>query len=158
MSKRSKAVAAKRQKREQQWVIGAVVAAIVVTVGIVAFSMMGNANVPVTDANGEPVAVVSGVIDPATYLQDYAESDHVLLDVRTLGEFESGHISGALNIPVEELAQRIAEVPTDKTVVVYCRSGNRSAQALRILTRAGYTPVYDLGGIIQWQAAGLPVE
>lgn len=83
---------------------------------------------------------------------------HQLIDVRTPQEFAGGHIAGAVNIPVEEIAGRLGEVAQDQPVVVYCRSGNRSAQAAQILDQAGYAPVYDLGGIGAWQQAGFPVE
>lgn len=72
-----------------------------------------------------------------------------LLDVRTPAEFEEGHVDGALNIPVQVLAQRLADVPRDQPVVVYCRSGARSAAASEVLTEAGYT-VHDLGPMSAW--------
>ncbi len=97
-------------------------------------------------------------IAPHDYTEQFAGAEHVLIDVRTAGEFSGGHIEGALNIPVQELAQRIAEVPEGVPIVVYCRSGNRSGQATRILQQAGYGEIYDLGGTIQWRAAGLPLE
>ncbi len=75
----------------------------------------------------------------------------LLLDVRSPGEFAERHIDGAVNIPVESLNQRIAEVgPKDRDVVVYCRSGNRSASAKRMLVAAGYAKVHDLGPIGAW--------
>ncbi len=73
-----------------------------------------------------------------------------LLDVRTPGEFGSGHIPGAKNIPVSDLAERLAEVPSDKVVVVYCASGMRSASAKRILTRSGRKTVHDLGAMARY--------
>lgn len=109
-----------------------------------------------TTANAD--ALQGGVISPAQYVAQLSNSQHLLLDVRTVGEFASGHIEGAANIPVEELANRLAEVPNDQPIVIYCRSGNRSAQAVRILRSAGYTVVYDLGGILTWQAQGYPVQ
>jgi rhodanese-related sulfurtransferase len=98
----------------------------------------------------------SGVISPAAYVSEFANGgrDHVLIDVRTPGEFAGGHIANAINISVETLAGQLAQIPTDRPVIVYCRSGNRSSQAANILRRAGYTQVYDLGGIIRWQAEG----
>lgn len=97
-------------------------------------------------------------LSPAAYQSQFtSDTPHLLLDVRTPGEFADGHIEGAVNIPVESLASRIAEVPSDVPVVVYCRSGNRSATASQILNSAGYGAVYDLGGIIAWTAQGLPV-
>lgn len=72
-----------------------------------------------------------------------------LLDVRTPREFAAGHLEGAVNIPITELADRRAEVPTDHDVVVYCQSGGRSAAAARDLTAHGYE-VYDLGAMSSW--------
>lgn len=91
-------------------------------------------------------------------MAQFSAVPHLLLDVRTGGEFQSGHLAGAANIPVEELSRRLAELPTDMPIVLYCRSGNRSAAAARILREAGYQNVYDLGGIIRWQAQGYPIE
>ena len=71
----------------------------------------------------------------------------LLLDVRTPAEFAADHLEGAVNIPVQTLAQRVAEVPKDRVVVVYCRSGARSGHASRILLDRGYTTLYDLGPI-----------
>jgi len=99
-------------------------------------------------------------IAPQAYISEFvsAPTTHLLIDVRTPEEFASGHIAGAVNIPVDALSGRLSEVPTDQPVVIYCRSGNRSATAAQILHRAGYPTVYDLGGIIAWSNAGLPVE
>ncbi|MCB9598187.1 MAG: rhodanese-like domain-containing protein [Sandaracinaceae bacterium] len=72
-----------------------------------------------------------------------------LLDVRTPGEFSSGHIEGAVNIPISELGQRMEEVPTDHSVVVYCLSGGRSASAASMLRSHGYQ-VHDLGPMSAW--------
>ena len=73
-----------------------------------------------------------------------------LLDVRTAMEFGEGHLTGAVNIPVHELPQRVAELDTTKPVVVYCRSGARSASATSILSRSGFTQVHDLGPMGAW--------
>jgi phage shock protein E len=67
-----------------------------------------------------------------------------LLDVRTADEYASGHLDRAVVIPVQELEGRMSEVPRDRPVVVYCRSGARSAAAASMLTRAGYR-VHDIG-------------
>lgn len=78
-------------------------------------------------------------------------SGALLLDVRSPAEFAGGHIDGARNIPVDQLAGRLAEVgPKDKAVVVYCRSGARSSSATQVLRSAGYTQVYDLGPMSAW--------
>jgi len=88
-------------------------------------------------------------VDGAEARRLVAEEDAFLLDVRTTGEFGGGHIEGATNIPVQELSARLADVPDDKPVVVYCQSGGRSANAARELVASGRT-VYDLGGIGDW--------
>lgn len=110
----------------------------------------------------KPAAVTTKIkakITPAEYQARFgAHADHILIDVRTPEEFASGHIPGAVNISVDELAQRLNEIPQDKPVVLYCRSGNRSNQAAQILERAGYTQIYDLGGIITWVQQGYPVQ
>lgn len=113
----------------------------------------------VAQAVAQAPATINTKIAPADYQTQFgAGADHLLLDVRTPEEFNSGHIAGAVNIAVEQLSARLSEVPQDKPVVLYCRSGNRSGQAAQILERAGYTQIYDLGGIITWQQQGFPVE
>lgn len=72
-----------------------------------------------------------------------------LLDVRTPGEFESRHLEGAVNIPVDEVEARVAELPRDKTIVVYCQSGARAATATSVLRAKGYD-ARSLGGIGAW--------
>ncbi|MCC6801994.1 MAG: rhodanese-like domain-containing protein [Anaerolineae bacterium] len=96
----------------------------------------------------------------AQYQSQFAATDatYLLLDVRTPDEYSSGHIHDAVNIPVEELASRLSEVPKGEPLVVYCRSGRRSAEAVQILSQAGYTNIYDLGGLNDWTAQGFPVE
>lgn len=100
------------------------------------------------------------LISPAGYQAQFAASGtaHALIDVRTPEEFASGHIEGAVNIPVEALAGRLSEVPSGQPIVLYCRSGNRSATAARMLADAGYTAIYDLGGVQRWTAEGLPLR
>lgn len=109
-------------------------------------------------SGGTPAAAQS--LSPAEYQSRFIADNvpHVLLDVRTSEEFNNGHIHGAVNIPVDTLASRLSEVPADQTIVVYCRSGNRSAQAAQILEQAGYTRIYDMGGLNDWTAQGFPVE
>lgn len=74
-----------------------------------------------------------------------------LVDVRSPGEFASGHIPGAINIPVQELSERVGELsPKDKPIVLYCQSGMRSASAARFLKAAGYVSVHNLGPMRSW--------
>ena len=72
-----------------------------------------------------------------------------LLDVRSPAEFAAGHLDGAVLVPVDELDARLGELPHDRPVVVYCRSGGRSARAASLLAAAGYE-VHDLGGMGNW--------
>ncbi|MEN8145411.1 MAG: rhodanese-like domain-containing protein [Gemmatimonadota bacterium] len=83
-----------------------------------------------------------------------------LLDVRTPAEYAEGHVTGAVNIPHTELADRLGELDfgLSEELVVYCRSGRRAAVAESILAEAGFTGVRDLEGHISgWQAAELPL-
>jgi len=74
----------------------------------------------------------------------------LLLDVRTPDEFRDRHLDGANNIPVQELASRVGELGArDRPIVVYCRSGARSASAATLLKSAGYE-VLDIGGMGNW--------
>lgn len=74
-----------------------------------------------------------------------------LLDVRSPEEFGGGHIDGAINIPVQQLAGRTGDLgDKGKQIVVYCQSGGRSAMAKRLLESQGFGNVHDLGGIAQW--------
>jgi phage shock protein E len=87
------------------------------------------------------------------------QPDVVILDVREQDEWDAGHISGAVFMPMGEVPARLSEIPTDKTVIVQCRSGNRSSQVTDFLVKQGFTNVHNMsGGINAWQSAGLPVE
>lgn len=92
-------------------------------------------------------------IDQETARQMMAQDDgHVIVDVRRLDEYESGHIPGAICIPNESIgAEQPEELPNRfQTILIYCRSGNRSKQAAEKLFRMGYANVYEFGGIIDW--------
>lgn len=95
----------------------------------------------------------------AERLPDDLGENLIVLDVRSPEEWaQDGHIEGATLIPLPELKARAAdELPRDAEIVVYCRTGNRSAQAVAYLASAGYTSVSDMGGIQDWIAAGYEV-
>jgi rhodanese-related sulfurtransferase len=83
-----------------------------------------------------------------------------ILDVRSVEEFRSGYIAGAVNINVMEsgFEQAIAKLDKNKPVLVYCSAGGRSAKAMSILYKNGFTEVYNMnGGMGAWNTAGLPV-
>jgi rhodanese-related sulfurtransferase len=76
------------------------------------------------------------------------DRDAVFVDVRTKPEFNSGHIPGAKNIPLDELMGRLDELnEINGPLILYCRSGNRSGMALHLLLEAGWANLYNGGGI-----------
>ena len=89
-------------------------------------------------------------ISPAEIQQ--LSRDVLLIDVREPAEFASGHIPGAINVPLDILPDEISRLVPDLTqeIVVYCRSGARSRSAMRFLEEMGYTNITDLGGILDW--------
>lgn len=94
------------------------------------------------------------VADFATKISD---SSVVLMDVRTPGEFASGHIAGATNLDFESgvFDQEIQKLDKSKVYAVYCRSGNRSGQATAIMAKDGFKTIFNLdGGIINWSSSG----
>ena len=85
--------------------------------------------------------------------------DIYLLDVRTLGEYTQKRIKGAHLIPIDQVQRRISEIPKNKTIIVYCETGMRSAQVGRYLDSLGYQDVSNLSqGIMGWQVRGYPIE
>ena len=99
-------------------------------------------------------------IGAADLLEVVGGSDVVVLDVRTPAEFAEGHVPGSLNIDLSSpsFAEDIEALPKDATYVVYCRSGNRSAQAASLMAEAGFTSVYDVdAGPATLAEAGVPV-
>jgi rhodanese-related sulfurtransferase len=88
------------------------------------------------------------------------EAGIITLDVRTPGEFNEGHIDGAQLIDFQSgnFESEIETLDKSKTYAVYCRSGSRSGQAVKIMSDAGFTNLYNLnGGVIDWSSAGLPL-
>jgi len=94
----------------------------------------------------------------ATQLMNQNKS--TVIDVRDIAEFEVGHIKSAKNIPLNDLSNRMTELEKQKAnpVIVVCASGTRSATAVAMLTRAGFTQAVSMdGGMSAWQSQGLPV-
>ena len=81
------------------------------------------------------------------------QSDCLIVDVRRPDEFAEGHIAGAVNVPNETIEDEAPDALPDKeqTLLVYCRSGNRSKEASQKLADMGYTNVYEFGGINTWK-------
>lgn len=82
----------------------------------------------------------------------------LILDVRQPDEFRAGHIAGAKLIPLNELQDRIAELPKDKEILCVCRSGSRSGAAVSQLNSSGYKALNLRGGMMGWQMAGYSVK
>lgn len=81
-----------------------------------------------------------------------------ILDVRQSNEFQAGHIKGAKLIPLNDLVNRMNELPKDKDILCVCRSGSRSGSATRQLSHAGFNAFNLRGGMVSWQHAGYPVK
>lgn len=98
---------------------------------------------------------------PAQFNSQLQAQHGLVLDVRTPGEVARGKLAGASVIDFNgpKFEQKVALIARDKPVFVYCASGGRSGQAASLMTKLGFTKVYNLsGGIGAWKAAGLPVE
>ncbi len=116
------------------------------------------AEVPVADvAVGE--LDLADTVNVQTVASVKDRSDVFVIDVREQSEYDDGHIPGVTLIPMGEVADRLAEIPTDKEVIVTCRSGNRSGQVTDFLRQQGFDNVHNMeGGIVAWEAAGYDVE
>lgn len=105
------------------------------------------------------VTALGDNIDVQTVAAIKDRDDVIVIDVREQWEYDEGHIPNVTHIPMDEISSRLSEIPTDKEVVVTCRSGNRSGQVADFLRQQGYTNIHNMTGeILDWQAAGLPVE
>jgi len=124
-----------------------------------AFSAAGK-DMTVTELVEEAKAGIK-TISAAEAYAIFGKSGVIFLDVREPDEFNAGHIPGAINIPRGLLESRVGEQITDKntTIVVYCRSGVRSALASATLVKMGYKGILNMdGGWKAWQKAGYPAE
>jgi rhodanese-related sulfurtransferase len=109
---------------------------------------------------GSPALAGGGVID-AVQIQQLLNEDRdgvVLLDVRTPGEFASGHMQGAMLVPMREVPYQMLNIPRNKKVVVVCATGARSGAVTKYLAEQGYPWVKNYsGGMSDWSRRGLPV-
>ena len=93
-----------------------------------------------------------GYTDPEVLkrLIERQNREYYLVDVRTEGEYNSGFIPTAVNIPNDVLTDKLPTEDRDALIIVYCRTGRRSATAETMLTELGFTNVFDFGGIYRW--------
>jgi phage shock protein E len=124
-----------------------------------------SASAPVVDqapVNQAPLVEVSDLpdaVDVHTVASIIDQDDIYVIDVREQWEYDEGHIPGVTLIPMNEVPNRLEEIPTDMDVIVTCRSGNRSGQIAEYLRQIGYDNVHNMsGGIIAWEAEGYQVD
>lgn len=99
-------------------------------------------------------------VGPAAAVMLINRRDAVVVDIREKKEFETGHIVDSINIPMPKLTQRITELQKykDKPIVVVCKLGQQSAEAVKLLQEAGHAEVVKMtGGLTEWKAQSLPL-
>ncbi len=134
-----------------------------ILVSLTACSM--GASAQSSTANSTQDAGASSISEalPATVSADQAyilyEAGAFVLDVRTQAEWGEGHIPGSVLIPLDQLANRLGEIPQDRDILVVCHSGGRSRAGQSALEKAGFKRVTSMsGGLSAWSAAGYPLE
>jgi rhodanese-related sulfurtransferase len=99
-------------------------------------------------------------LNVSDFAKKASNSSVVVLDVRTPGEYQSGHLTNAVNVDYEGMnfEGEVNKLDKTKTYAVYCRSGRRSGLATEVMAKNGFKSIFNLnGGIIDWQNAGMPV-
>lgn len=94
----------------------------------------------------------------AQVILENIQEDHLIVDVRTVEEYNDGHIKGAINVPLDDILEGdVSDVLKDQhqKLFVYCRSGNRSVKASDRLYELGYDNITEMGGILDWEG---PIE
>ena len=112
-------------------------------------------------SNPPPVAVGAEHLSVSAFNERVSDPEAVVIDVRTSEEYNSGYITGALNVDFynPEFASDIAKLDKSKSYAVYCRTDNRSGQALALMNEMGFADVVDLeGGIVAWLSADMAVR
>jgi rhodanese-related sulfurtransferase len=118
------------------------------------------ARLPTTSApTTSPTVVALGTVIPETFTSFISNQAPILIDVRTPEEYADAHLTNAINLDFysKDFVAQLSELDRTKPYAIYCRSGNRTSETLRIMRDLGFTYVYDLGGgILAWEAAGYP--
>ncbi|CAN5637060.1 FAD-dependent oxidoreductase [soil metagenome] len=115
----------------------------------------GSAKDPINLAGMVGTNVFEGLIEQIQWqeVSTLTLENFCLLDVRSLKERENGYVPNSMHIPLPELRERLTEIPVQKTIVVYCQSGQRSYNATRLLTQNGFTVKNLSGGYLTWHSA-----
>jgi rhodanese-related sulfurtransferase len=139
------------------------------SLAVAALALIGGLVTARADPSPPPTPVAVAPADAAPRISqadllarlDKKDAGVVVLDVRTAAEFAAGHVPGARNVSHDELAGRLDELTAlrDKDVVLYCRSGRRTALAEDVLRKAGFTRLLHLDGdFLAWQSENRPIE
>jgi rhodanese-related sulfurtransferase len=142
------------ERRKKRMTILVVSVAVIIVLAGALFVVFNNNNTP-AQATVRSLPMEINVDDAYQLVEEGA----FLLDVRTQGEWDEFHAPQATLIPLDELANRVSEVPSDQDIVVICRSGNRSQVGRDTLLDAGFTSVTSVdGGMNEWRSAGYQTE
>jgi rhodanese-related sulfurtransferase len=150
---RQSETAARRRRRPGVLAAPSIAFVVVALVGVaaVAFLLLPRGTAPAAQA-------LPSEVDVGRAYQMY-QSGALMLDVRTQAEWDEAHIAASVLIPLDELPDRLGEVPRDRDIVVICRSGNRSKEGTAILRDAGFERATCMtGGLREWLAAGYALE
>jgi len=112
----------------------------------------------IASAGGISSSSLASAVSTDEAYKMYQQSSTFTVDVRTQEEWDEYHAPNTTLIPLDQLQNRLSEVPKDKEILVVCRSGNRSQQGRDILLSAGYNATSMTGGLKEWYAKGYPIE
>jgi rhodanese-related sulfurtransferase len=144
----------KTRKQNLTWLWVGLGLLVVVAVGIVWFNSVTRHSAEIA-----PSSTAASVEISATQAYAKYQQGAFFLDVRSQDEYNQFHIKGSRLIPLDQLSNRLTELPKDKEVVVVCLSGHRSLSGTAILLQAGFKQVFCLGGGLQaWMDANYPIE
>ncbi len=140
----------------KKWI--AIIVLVLGTIGIVFFYFQIGNNTNTMQTN----QATSDRLQPADFQKALASGEYTLLDIRTIEEYNEGHLKDAIQKDfylTDSFTQYLQSLDKNKKYLIYCRSGNRSGKALTQMKGMGFTNVADLeGGIGAWTAANLPLE
>ncbi len=115
-------------------IIFAIVIIILIIAVVVVMSLSGTSNSVIQLPNSTEISEI------------IKNKNITIIDVRTAEEYKTGHVEGAINIPYDEIEKKV-NYDKEQAIAVYCRTGVRSSEAAKTLEKMGYTKIYDLGGI-----------